>query len=316
MNDFLPSRSVVAFVLVPVITVLAIWYVFQKDAVPEDFVAPEDKLAETLTSGNLAFQEQDTDNDGLKDWEEFLYLTDETNPDTDGDGVSDAAEVNRGFDPLVAGNGTSTDAVDGQAASPFTYYKEDETLSRTDLLARDVFVAYAELKEADALQLESIRDQAINRAITESTAASDELVYTTEDLNLTGSTRSQVQTYKQAYAEAVSGLSGIQFSELYLFYAYIQDGDDTALSELEKNRALYQSFQQQLVGMQVPAEIGLIHLELMNNTQILVNTIDKMLLVNEDPVLALAASQKIIEDEVLIGKNTQALSLFFQSHEL
>lgn len=46
-------------------------------------------------------QNIDTDNDGLKDWEEELYKTDPYNPDTDGDGYLDGEEVNSGHNPLI-----------------------------------------------------------------------------------------------------------------------------------------------------------------------------------------------------------------------
>jgi len=52
----------------------------------------------TVESQNL-----DTDNDGLKDWEEKLYKTDPLNPDTDGDGYLDGEEINSGHNPLVKG---------------------------------------------------------------------------------------------------------------------------------------------------------------------------------------------------------------------
>ncbi len=46
----------------------------------------------------------DTDNDGLSDYEEVkIYRTDSLNPDTDGDGYLDGAEVKSGYDPNVRG---------------------------------------------------------------------------------------------------------------------------------------------------------------------------------------------------------------------
>jgi lipoprotein-anchoring transpeptidase ErfK/SrfK len=42
----------------------------------------------------------DTDHDGLSDYDEiYIYHTNPNNPDTDGDGFTDGAEVNNGFDP-------------------------------------------------------------------------------------------------------------------------------------------------------------------------------------------------------------------------
>lgn len=44
----------------------------------------------------------DSDEDGLTDVEEIgTYMTDPENPDTDGDGYLDGAEVKGGYDPLV-----------------------------------------------------------------------------------------------------------------------------------------------------------------------------------------------------------------------
>lgn len=47
----------------------------------------------------------DSDNDGLRDWEEELYHTDPLNPDTDGDGYLDGEEVDSGHNPLVKAPG-------------------------------------------------------------------------------------------------------------------------------------------------------------------------------------------------------------------
>ncbi len=48
---------------------------------------------------------KDSDNDGLRDWEEELYKTDPNNPDTDGDGYLDGEEVDSGHNPLVKAPG-------------------------------------------------------------------------------------------------------------------------------------------------------------------------------------------------------------------
>jgi len=50
-------------------------------------------------------QNIDSDNDGLKDWQETLYKTDANNPDTDGDGYLDGEEIDSGHNPLVKSPG-------------------------------------------------------------------------------------------------------------------------------------------------------------------------------------------------------------------
>jgi len=44
----------------------------------------------------------DSDNDGLKDGEEYIYGTNPTSPDTDRDGLSDKEEISRNLNPLSA----------------------------------------------------------------------------------------------------------------------------------------------------------------------------------------------------------------------
>ena len=48
---------------------------------------------------------KDSDNDGLRDWEEELFHTDPFDPDTDNDGYLDGEEVNSGHNPLVKAPG-------------------------------------------------------------------------------------------------------------------------------------------------------------------------------------------------------------------
>ena len=47
--------------------------------------------------------EKDSDNDGLKDWEEVLWKTDPNNPDSDKDGVSDGEEIKINRNPAKPG---------------------------------------------------------------------------------------------------------------------------------------------------------------------------------------------------------------------
>ena len=47
----------------------------------------------------------DSDDDGLKDWQEKIYHTDKDVQDTDKDGVYDFVEVSKGWDPTVFGHG-------------------------------------------------------------------------------------------------------------------------------------------------------------------------------------------------------------------
>ncbi len=315
MNDFLPSRKVIAFVLVPVLTVFLLWVIVRYYEEPAVVSQERSSLEVALEEGEQLFQEQDTDGDGLKDWEEFLYQTDERNTDTDGDGQSDGLEVRRGFDPLVAGDGTET-GVEPENQSGITFYKNDPNLTKTDLLARDIFVVFAELKNGDALDLEGVRDSAIEKAIQDNTGLDSALVYTLDDVTAVPDSRSAARSYYTSYRAATQTLIGIQFSEIDLFSRYVRDGDESALIELQKNKENYDAFVAEINKISPPETIKVIHVELLNNVSIIASTIENMLLVREDPLLALVAAQKFLEDEELLEKNTEAILLYFTNNGL
>ncbi len=315
MNDFLPSRKVTAFILVPVITIFALWAITNYYSKPVLVQDTKSGLEVALEEGERVFQEQDTDGDGLKDWEEFLYQTDERNIDTDGDGASDGLEVKKGFDPLVAGSGTP-EIVDGESESGITFYKNDPNLTKTDLLARDIFVAYRELKEGNSLDVVQLRDRAIEKSLTDNVQVEDVYVYDTTDIKLVANTTRNKNLYKRSYENAVSALSSIQFDEIDLFSRYVQSQDQAALEELVKNKQAYEEFAKKLADSSVPSNISQVHLELINNLFILTNSIEQMSLVEADPLNAYVFGKKIIEDEQLIFKNLEAISLYFNSNNL
>jgi len=69
------------------------------------FLKSKNSKADSLEQLTQAFNVEniidDYDYDGLADWEEEIYKTDPTNPDTDGDGYLDGEEVASGFDPTI-----------------------------------------------------------------------------------------------------------------------------------------------------------------------------------------------------------------------
>jgi len=84
-----------------------------------------------------AYYEQDSDNDGLADWEELLWSTDQALADTDGDGVSDGEEVAVGTNPL-----------DPTPPEEFEESESGDTLSAprpdtsTDIIGKELFSGY------------------------------------------------------------------------------------------------------------------------------------------------------------------------------
>ena len=85
---------------------LRTWLEFPCTQIPADgalaaIVRPVGSSAGTARFWRVAASDQDTDSDGLNDWEEAQLGTAPTKADTDGDGVFDGWEVAYGFDPKI-----------------------------------------------------------------------------------------------------------------------------------------------------------------------------------------------------------------------
>jgi len=94
----LPKAGVVTAVILAVLLILFIGAYGKKGAFSQINLFGSN---ETLVQS----QSIDSDNDGLKDWQENLYRTDANNPDTDGDGYLDGEEIDSGHNPLVKSPG-------------------------------------------------------------------------------------------------------------------------------------------------------------------------------------------------------------------
>lgn len=75
-------------------------------------VRGESTIAQDFEENNVLTQ--DSDNDGLSDWNEVIYATDPFNKDTDGDGYLDGEEIVSGYDSLDPDSNSET----GTTATP------------------------------------------------------------------------------------------------------------------------------------------------------------------------------------------------------
>ncbi len=96
-----PNSAKARFFLVGLVLLAAAFLAFlywrsRQNELPPDI---ENGLAQTLRAEQLKALNQDTDGDGLKDWEEIIFRTDPRNHDTDGDSTPDGEEVRQSRDP-------------------------------------------------------------------------------------------------------------------------------------------------------------------------------------------------------------------------
>lgn len=103
---------------------------------------------------------EDADRDALLDWEETLRGTNPKNPDTDGDGTQDGAEVASGRDPKVAGPDDSIETVaatlDAKLSAEYEATRDRGTL--TDRFAQSFAEQYVSLKADGGFTQEDQQD--------------------------------------------------------------------------------------------------------------------------------------------------------------
>ena len=80
------SRRVLILLIAIVVVAISAFLITKKEGGREEFVRQETGITIQVDA------QKDTDNDGLKDWQEALWRTDKNNSDTDGDGVGDACD--------------------------------------------------------------------------------------------------------------------------------------------------------------------------------------------------------------------------------
>lgn len=243
--------------------------------------------------------EKDTDNDGLKDWEEGLYGTDPKNPDTRGKGLGDAKEIE-------SERASSTSAVGVGVSST-------STLTATDRFSRELFTKYLEAKRAGqeitpALST-SIAEDLTSRSYDQEIPPFDASILKT----VTGASSSYVRSYGNLVGSAVSvpmpeGVS----NELFILDRIMNRGGMSSddLDDIAKLTERYATIHNKLIAIKVPIEAVDFHAQMVQGIELLGNTMTGIKSIQTDPIGALPKIA-LYEDAVNI---VQASSLRFKQY--
>lgn len=163
---YLPSKTFIAIVFGMFFIVGGGYFVFfyesgiKNDGLGENKQREAESRKREAVSAAL-FANKDTDSDGLKDWEEVLWHTDQNNPDTDGDGTTDNEEILAKRDPAKAG---PEDIIDASVASIVEGGKINKPVDPPETLTKQLAQQFGEAylrqkfdkKEVDAQYLTKI----------------------------------------------------------------------------------------------------------------------------------------------------------------
>ena len=249
--------------------IIAAAYFFSNGSLPKGIYKNENNIntaAVTLNSliGN------DSDLDGVKDWEEALWGTDPAKKDSDGNGVPDSTEIERRKSAL----GTTTSTENG-----------DTVINETENLAREIFAATISLKQSG--QLDQAAAENLSQALLSNIKPGEgENLYTEssfliapvskENTSLYGTT---VKTLFQKYVSLGIG------RELAILEQALSKNQPESLLQLKSYSKLYENLAGEMAGILVPKDIVETHISLANDYHNLSASTKKLESFFENPVL-------------------------------
>lgn len=244
------------------------------------------------SSGKLSFissmfksDENDSDNDGLKDWEEVLWKTDKNNSDTDGDGTLDGEEVKQSRDPLKSG---PDDQLIKAADVGKTILDNLGYSSRTEDFAKHFFTYFWSFYQSGQLNDETKKQMA--DLLTEKLSQEKLLEkYKINDLNIINNNNKQsLEIYSNEMQVAIDKYQIKDGeNEAVIINSAMSKDNKEELQKLNSIIDLYLGASQAFLSIKVPNGLSSYHLDLVNGVYNLADSLFKIKQTFDDPITGL-----------------------------
>ncbi|MBI3442647.1 MAG: hypothetical protein HY007_02685 [Candidatus Sungbacteria bacterium] len=274
-------------------------------------------VGNTMRTEQLKKLQQDSDGDGLRDWEETLYHTDPHNPDTDGDGTPDGEEVKLGRDPTKPNTSKNPrEPNDLMATStPETIQNnsvQDQNLTKrlAEEVGKQIIVqriAHPDVPFDPQTAGQDVVDNFISSVPDDATTFVNEkdIMISKQD------TSDAIKKYKLELERIVKiGFGAFTKDELEILKEALEAQDYAKLNQLDKYISAYDRAIGQLKKLSVPPSLASLHLEYLNLAVAEETVVKKMRGAQNDTVSAMVAAKQYIA----IHQNFDTLYLKFH-HE-
>ncbi len=306
-SSYLPSKTFTWTVgsLAIVVFLIAGAYFWPRQAtttLKESLVTP------TIAQVSAVIANQDTDGDGLKDWEEKLWKTDPVKSDTDGDKTSDGDEIRAGRNPLKAGPSDKL----AIAPSGSILSLSDKPLTATDIIARDLFTQYAQARKAGNKLDLATEQQIISSVLSRNALSSNPPSYKKSDILLSKSSDGLgLREYGNAMGAIVKKYSIGNENEMTIFERAVNNDDPDELKQLDPIIGAYVGMLTEMTSTAVPEKALIPHLSLLNSMNAILFTIKNLRAVYEDPATALASLNAYFDYSRDLGESLKSIHDFF-----
>lgn len=206
--------------------------------------------------------EQDSDGDGILDWQEKLYGLDPFNSDSDGDGLLDNQEI---------------------PSSLFATESSHEPVTQTEKLSQDLYVAMTALSQNDSLDPTAKENLAhlVSEYIAQS--GTPEL-WDRSHINVVRNSRPYQEAYITKYAE-ISERYSININPIEILESAMHYKDPSRLGPITEFRIMHENLIRDLRALQVPESFVVYHLALINSLSKIATDLWGMEQYFKDPVL-------------------------------
>ncbi|MBI5742715.1 MAG: hypothetical protein HZA25_02670 [Candidatus Niyogibacteria bacterium] len=275
--QFIPSRKIIITGTLLTVFIGWLFWVPTTDTFKLKNLALGKKLQSlTTTLGDQSAP--DSDNDGLKDWEEVLWHTDPHNPDTDLDGTPDGEEIKLGRSPTVPG----PDDLLSNLAALQTAATATTTQNLTQSVAQALMAEYISAKSGGA----STKDIAKKVLAQAALPPYEDAVALSDILISSDNSAAAIKSYLNAVGKS-AGQNFKKLNDLPAILTAIQTSQDYAqLEQLSADAAAYGTIAADVRALKAPSSLSLIHLDIINtalNAEKSVLEIQKM---GDDPLVA------------------------------
>jgi hypothetical protein len=203
-------------------------------------------------------QNMDTDNDGLKDWEEVLLGTDPKKADSDGDGTPDGREVALGRNPTVKGPNDSQKESAKQA-------KSVAELSPTEKIARDFFARYMELNQSGLAKDQDSQVALVESVLKNGVILEKPKTLSISDIIVSSDTSNQaLKTYANTVADLIKNNPHPKKDEAVIANTALEQENPEILKGIDPIIATYKNILSGLRRIPAPQNVAEMHLALVN----------------------------------------------------
>ena len=301
MNKWLPSGKLILFFGILTFLVVGLFLVFNNKVKYKSENLNNKDIVKNIF---LKQSENDTDKDGLKDWEESLWKTDINNPDTDGDGMSDGDEIKNERNPLIKG---PNDKLENNSLKKNFYKKTD---NETSNIGKELIGEYIGLKNSGLIN-SSNKEKMISYMIEDKISSLENdykniKKFSLDDLNIINNENIDIlNNYEKNILSILDKGKKIP-NDLAVLEKSLKEKDKKILDELDKTISSYKIIQKELLNTDTPYIFKEKHLKIINLISDVIFEVKSMKNIFEDPI-------KTIVNLKPYQENTkEIITLFYQ----